>query len=229
MDASCITTQQIVYYTVDVPSLVNISGSKSVLCWLFRTDASRVKISAQGRNVCEYAYRTGKLMIWELWALQLLPVGADRVSGRGGVGSGVRCQRRLGVGVPVWLHLQHVCKFFAGPFWEGTDPAVWFWRSIAGCLCIAAFTMLYPGNSWPRIFSSWALGRGCLIQYYVSSTEARKVPPFAIFTIFKARRMSDCFICTRPPFLSIITNMLKTYKKLVVAYINEIGQITQSY
>jgi hypothetical protein len=35
--------------------------------------------------------------------------------------------------------------------------------------------------------------------------------------MFKARLMSDCSSCTRPPCLAIIADMLNTYKKLVAA------------
>jgi hypothetical protein len=38
-----------------------------------------------------------------------------------------------------------------------------------------------------------------------------------ILAILKARRMSDCFSCTRPPCLAIVADMLKTYKTLVAA------------
>jgi len=56
MYVSCITTRQIVYYPVDVPSSVNISGSKSVSCWLSWAYASGVKNSVQESDVCEYTY-----------------------------------------------------------------------------------------------------------------------------------------------------------------------------
>jgi hypothetical protein len=42
-------------------------------------------------------------------APEVLPGGAGRVLGRGGVSSGVRCLRRSGGGAPVPLHLQRVC------------------------------------------------------------------------------------------------------------------------
>jgi len=58
---------------VDVSSLVSISGSKSVSCWLSWAYASGVKNSAQGVEVCEYTYLAGKLTIWEYWAPVLLP------------------------------------------------------------------------------------------------------------------------------------------------------------
>ena len=85
IDVSCITTQQIVYQAVDVPSLVSVSGSKSVSCWLSWADASRLNNSAQGRDVCEYAYPASKLTIWERCAPELLPVGVGGVPGRGGI------------------------------------------------------------------------------------------------------------------------------------------------
>jgi hypothetical protein len=41
--------------------------------------------------------------------------------------------------------------------------------------------------------------------------------PLAIFAIFKARHMSDCSSCTRPPCLTIVADILETYRKLVAS------------
>jgi len=122
-----------------------------------------------------------------------------------------------------------VCRFFAVPFWQGRQPDVWFWRRIAGCLCIAAFTFLCPGNSTPRFFSSQTSGRGILMTYFVSSIAARENPSFDILAIFNARRMSDCSNCTWPPCLAIVADMLKTYKTLVPASNNEIWLLPLPY
>jgi len=83
------------------------------------------------------------------------------------------------------------------------------WQSIAGYLCIAAFTCLCPGNSTPRIFSSRTSVRGFWMKYLVSSIAAHKKPSVAILAIFNARCMSDCSSCTRPPCLAIVAEMLK--------------------
>jgi len=154
MDVSCITTWQILYYPVDVPSSVSISGSISVLCWLSWAYASRVTNSAQGSEVCEYTYLAGKLSNWERWAPEWLPVGAGRVPGRGGISSGVGCPRQSGGGVPVPLRLQCVSRLFAVPFGQGRHLAVCLWWSIAGCRSIADFIFLCQGNSRPCCFSS---------------------------------------------------------------------------
>jgi len=130
----------------------------------------------------------------------MLLVGVGGVPYRGGVdsevGSGVSCLCQLGGGTPVSLRLQHVCRFIAVPFAQGTHPAVWFWQSIAECLSIAAFTFLCPGNSTPQFFSCWTSAQGFSIDYCVSSIVARENPPFAILAIFNDRRMSDCSSCT---------------------------------
>ena len=102
-------------------------------------------------------------------------------------------------------------------FWQGRQPSVWFSRSIAGCLSIALFTVLFPRNSTPRIFSSWTSAAGFLIMHCVSSIVAHENPPLAILAIFKARRMSDCSGCSRPPCLATVADMLKTYNKSVAA------------
>jgi len=97
---------------VDVTSSVSISGSQSVSYWLSWADESRVKDSAQGRDVCKYAYLAGKITFQQCWAPEVLPVGVGGVPGRGSIGSGggsgVGCLHRLGRGAPVHLHLQSV-------------------------------------------------------------------------------------------------------------------------
>jgi len=79
---------------------------------------------------------------------------------------------------------------------------------------MAAFTFPHPGNSTPRLFSSWTSTQRFLIRNCVSAIAARENPPLAILAIFTARRMSDCYTCTRPPCLAIVADMLKTYKEI---------------
>jgi len=146
-----------------------------------------------------------------------------------GVGCGGRTLRRAGGGAPVPLHLQRVCGFLAVPFWHGRQPDVWFCRSIAGCLCFAAFTLLCPGNSTPCVFSSRTSACGFLIRYYVSSIAAREECSLAILAIFNAWRISDYSSCTRPPCLAIVGDMLKTYKPLVAASNKEIRMLPLPY
>ena len=218
---------------MDVSTSGSISGSKSVSCSLSWADRSRVHDSAQGRDVCEYAYPVGKLMIWRRWAPEVLPLKARGIPGRGGVGSGVGsgacCLSWLGEGAPVLLRLQLFCGYFALPFWQGRHLGVWFWWSIARCLSIAAFTFLSPGNSTPHFFSSRTLVQSVLIRYCVSAIAARKNTSLAILVIFKARRMSDCSSCTGPPCLAIVADILNTNKKLVAASNNEMRLLPQPH
>jgi len=100
------------------------------------------------------------------------------------------------------------------PCWQGRQPSVWFSRSIARCLSIAASTFLCPGESTPHFFSSRTLAQGLLINNCVSPIAAHENPPLAILAIFKARRMSDYSSCTRPPCLAIVADMLKTNKEI---------------
>jgi len=185
--------------------------------------------SAQGWDVCEYAYLAATLTISENWAPRFLPVGADGVSGRGGVSSAVGCLHRSGGDVPDPMCLHRVCGLFAVPLWQGSHLAVWIWRNIAGCLSVAAFTFLRPGNSTPHLIFSQTSAWGVLICNCISSIEAHKHPPLAILPIFKARRMSDCSSCTRPPYLAMVADMLKTYKELVAACNNEIWRLPHPY
>ena len=179
--------------------------------------------------VCECADRAGKLTIWEGWAPEVVPVGAGGVKGRGGGGSGVRSLRRSGGGAPVLLCLQWVCRFFVVPFSQGRQPDIWFQRSIAGCLCIAAFTFWWPRNSTPHFISSRSSAGGSWMRYFVSSNGAREKPSLAILAILKARRMSDSSSCTRPPSLAIVADMLNTYKTLDAASNNEIWLLPLPY
>jgi len=206
-----------------------MSGSNSVSCWLSWADASCTKNPAEGRYVCKYAYPAGELTIWEASAEELLLVWVGGVPGRGAICSVVGCQHRSGRGAPIPLHLQHVCGFIAVPFCQRRHLAVWYWRNIAGCLSIAAFTSLCPGNSTPRLFSSRTSAQGVLIRYCISSIAAHKNPSLAILAIFKARRISDCSSCTRPPCYAIVADMLKTYKKLVATSNNEIRLLPVPY
>jgi hypothetical protein len=127
------------------------------------------------------------------------------------------------------LRLHHVCGFFAVSFWQGRHPADWFRRSIARCLSIAAFTYSCPGHSTPRFCSSRNLARGFLISNCVSSFPAREKPSIGIFALFKSRRMSDCYNCTRPPCLALVADILNSKKKLVAACNGEIRQLPQPY
>ena len=160
--------------------------------------------------------------MWDHCAPQLLTARADGVPGRGGVSAGVGCLRWSGGGAPVPLCLQHVSGFFVVPFWQWRQPDMWFWRSIAGCLFIATFTFLCPGNSTPSFCSPGTSAWGFMIRYFLCSIAVRKKPSLAILAIFKAWRMLDGSICTLPPCVAIVAGMWKTYKKLVAAVNNEI-------
>jgi len=161
--------------------------------------------------------------------MEVWPVEAGSMAGWGGLGSGVHTLRRTGGGTPVPLCLQHVCRVFVAPFWQGRQLDVWLWRSIAGCLCISAFTVLCPRNSSPRFCSSRTWLRGFSMSYVVSSIAARQMPSLAILAIFNARRMSDCSSCTRPPCSAIVADMFKTYKKSVDASNNQIRLLPLPY
>jgi len=144
-------------------------------------------------------------------------------------GCGVCCLHRVGGSASVPLHLQHVSGFFALPLCQRRYPSDWFRRSIAGCLTIAAFSLLCTGHSTPRFFSSWTSARDYLIRYCVSSSATRQHPPLAILAIFNAKHMSDCSSCTWPPCLTTVADMLKTFKKLVAAVNSKLWLVPQPY
>jgi len=173
-----------------------------------RSLAYRLKLNnrALERGVCVYTYPGCTTSVSELSPSS---DGAGGVLGWGGASRGE--------GAPMPLRLQCVCEFFAVSVWQGSQPSVWFLRTIAGCLSITAYTLVYLGNRTPWFFSSRTSARGFLIACCVSSIAARENPPLANLSIFKARRMSDCSSCTWPPWLAIVADMLKTYKKFVAA------------
>jgi len=229
MDGSCITTRQIVYQPVDDPSSVSKSGLKSLSHLRFLSYASWWKNWALGGGVCIYTYPGGTPSITDKCAHLLTPGVTGGVVGGCGVGSGVCCLSCSGGGAPVPLCLQRFWGFCAVPFWPGRQPSVWFSWSIAGCLSITDFTFLCPGNSTPCILSSLTSAWGYLISNSVCSSVAHENPPLAILAIFKARHMSDCSSCTRPPCLAIVADMSKTYKKLVAASTYQIRLLPLSY
>jgi len=70
---------------------------------------------------------------------------------------GRRCTCSFASAALLWILCSAMC--------QGRYPAVWFWRSIAGCLSIATFTILCPGNWTPYIVSSWTMVWGLLIDF----------------------------------------------------------------
>jgi len=176
---------------------------------------SRLKNRELGSGVCIYIYPGGTPSVSEVWVLSPSSGGTGGFPGLGGAGRGG--------GAPVPLRLQPVCESFAVPFWQGRQPSIWFSRTIAWCLSIAAFTLLCLGNTTPRLLSSRISARSFLIMCCVSSMAVRKQHFLAILAIFKARGMSDCSSCTRPPCLAIVADMLKTYLKFVAASRVRIG------
>jgi len=93
---------------------------------------------AFGSGVCIYTYAGGIPSVSELSSSS---DGTGGDLGRGGA--------PLGGDAPLPLRLQRVSGFFAVPFWQGRQPSIWFSKTIAGCLSMAAFTLLCPGNSSP--------------------------------------------------------------------------------
>jgi len=160
---------------------------------------SRLKHLALGSGVCIHTYLGGTPSVAERWVLSPSAGGAGGVPGIGGAGRGG--------GAPVPLCLQPVCGFFAVPIWQGRQPSVRNSRIIAGCLSIAAFTLLCPGNTTPWVFSAQTSASGFFISCGISSIVARENPSFAILAIFRARRMSDCSSCTQPACLAIVADM----------------------
>jgi hypothetical protein len=74
----------------------------------------------------------------------------------------------------------------------------------------------------PSVIPPQALVLDLLIKYCISSIAVHETPPLAVLAILKTRRMSDCSISTSPPWLGILADILKSYKKLVAVTENEI-------
>jgi len=195
---------------VDVPSPVSKSGLKSSSRLQSLAYASRLKNWALRGGVWIYTCPGGTPLILDTWVASLLPSGTGGISGGCGIGTGVTYLSCSGGGAPVPLPLQGVWGFCAVPFWQGRQPSIWFSRSIARCLSMAAFTCLCVGHSTPRFFSSQTSAWGFLIRNCVSYIVAGENPPLAILAIFMASGMSDCSSCTRPPCIAIVADMMQT-------------------
>jgi len=164
--------------------------------------ASGLINEALGRGICIYTYPGGAHLNSELRVPSPWSDGADSIPGRGVIGSGA--------GAPDPLRPQWVCGFLAVRFWQGRSLSVWFSRTIAKCLSIGVFIVVWHGNSTPRLISPQTLVQGFLISGCVSFIAVRETPSLAISAIFKERRMSDNSSCTRPACLAIVADMLKT-------------------
>ena len=178
IDVSCITTQQIVYYPVDVPSSVSKSGLKSLSRLLSLAYASRLKTWALGRGVGIYTYPGGTPWISDKCAAALLLGGRGGALGGCGFGFGVGCLSRFGGGPPMPLRPQLVWGLCAVPFWQGRQLSVWCSQSIAACLSVAAFTFTCLGNPTPCFISSRTTAWCYLIRNCVSPIVARENPPW---------------------------------------------------
>jgi len=131
--------------------------------------------------------------------------------------------------VHLFLCVPSVCADSLRAFWHGRHLSVWFWRSIAGCHSVAAFTLVCRGNSTPCFFSSQTSVQGLLIRYCDPFIAARENHSLGILAMFKARHMSDCSSCTPPHCLAIVADMLNTYTKLVAASNDEMRLLPQPY
>ena len=200
-----------------------------ISCWLFGAYASRAKIFSAGK--------------WSMW----IHIYCQQIDYFGTLSFSIVPRWRECHSRPRWhehwswlsasvgwrctctSHLQHVYRFGVVLFWQGRDPSGWFWECIAECLSITAFTFISPGNSTPHFFSSRTSVRGFLIRYCISSIAVRDNPAWAMLAILKTRRISHCSSHTRSPYFAIVTDVLKTYKKLVAASNIKIHLVQQLY
>jgi len=164
------------------------------------------KNRALGRGVCIYIFMGGTYSVLEI---------SSSSDGTGGIPD--RAGACCGGGEHMTLRLQRVCGFVAVLFGQLRQTSISVSRSIAGCLSIAAITLIFPGNSTPRLLWSRTSARGSLISCYVCCIAVGENPPVAILAILKSRCMSDCSSCTRPPWLAIWADTLKASKELVTA------------
>jgi len=190
---------------------------------------SRLQHWALGRGVWIYTYPGGTPLVSETGAASFSMGGTGDVVGGCGIASGVGCRRRSGGGARVLLCLQRGWLLCAMPFCQQRKPSVWSPLSVSRCLSIAASTFLCPRNPTPRFFSFRTSAWGFLMKNGVSSIAARENISLAIVALFKARRMSDCSSCTRPPCLAIDADMLKPYRRSVAASTYPIRLVSLRY
>ena len=134
-----------------------------------------IENSAEGKGLCIYTYPGGTLSILELWLRSQSPDGAGYIKGQ------VRACPWGGAYVP--LHLQRDCPFCAMPLFQRRQQSVMSWSNIPVWQSIATFPFWSPGNTVPRFFSSWTLGRDCSIHSGACYVAESENSPFAILYI----------------------------------------------
>jgi len=193
---------------MDLHLLWNLESNHYHTCDPWHMDSDWT-ICALGSGVCIYTYPGGTPLFSLRCVLSLSTGGAGGIPGQ--------CGTRRGAGAPVFLHLHCVSGFIALPLGEGRQQSYWLLRTITGRHSNPAFSLVCPGNTTPRVFSSRTSTRGVLISCCVSSYGAQENTSLAILARFKARCISDSSSCTRPACIAIVAEMFRTCKKLVPA------------
>jgi len=144
------------------------------------------------------------------------------------------------------------------PLWCRLSASVW-WKCTCSCMSLACLWMVCGAIWERKASSVLVLTKHCRVSFYrslylfklrelntplllFSDLGARFIdqvmcflyhgaqnPSLAILAIFRARRMSDCCSWTRPPCVSIVADMLKTFKESVAASNNEIRLLSEPY
>ena len=68
-----------------------------------------------------------------------------------------------------------------------------------------------------------------LVQLLLLLYCSAEKPFFGHFGLFNTRHMSDCSSCTQAPWLAIVADMMKIYKKFVSVSNNKILKVPQPY
>jgi len=221
MDVSHITTQQIVYEPVDVPSSVSKSGLKYLSRLWFLAYPSSLKNWALGSRECIYTYLGGTHWISEASSPWLSQGNTGAILARCDVRSRVSWLSQGGGGAPVHLFLQCIWGFCALLFDYKGSHLFDFPEPSPG-VCPLLPSQCYALNLHLPIISFLTSAQGLFMSHCVCSIVARENPPFAILAIVQTRRMSHCSSCTQPPSIAIVADMSKTRMKLVTAFTYEI-------
>jgi len=151
------------------------------------------------------------------------------IPGGSGVSPAVHWLSRSGACLPTPLHLQHICRSSAAPFWQEMQLSFWLLWTIAAFLSISACIFLCLRNSTLRFVSFQSLAHGLFNRYCVFYIAAYRNPPLDILAIFIITCMLHCSNCTRPACLATVSDMLHTYQKSVTASAYEIRLLPLPY
>jgi len=113
MYVSCINTQQIVYYAVDIPLSVSKSVIQPLFCMQYLVYSSSLKTWALRSGVCICTYPDGTTFVSEHWATAVSQAGPGGIPDGGGYKQNEKSVRKSDTILPaVPAHLTSILNLF---------------------------------------------------------------------------------------------------------------------